>query len=148
MTDRPSEGTILLVEDDAPIRRLIRRALEAEGFRLLEASNGREALFLASDHSEPIGMLITDVVMPCMDGFRLAEQLVESHPETRILFMSGQADRMVAVRGGLKEAGKMFLLKPFTPDQLLQTIRQLLDVEPGQGLSSLTTVSAPGGATS
>ena len=130
MTDSLSGRTILLVEDDGPIRRLIWRALEAEGFRLLEASNGREAIDRAADHGEPIDLLITDVVMPRMDGFTLAERLVETHPETRVLFISGQADQMVAVRGGLKETGKAFLLKPFTPDRLLQAIQQLLDDVP------------------
>ncbi len=119
--------TILLVEDDPPIRSLIRRSLESQGFQLLEASNGNEALILAADQRGSIDLLLSDVVMPQMDGFTLSERLVESRPETRVLFMTGYADRSVAVRGGLKEAGRAFLLKPFTRDHLLRTIREQLD---------------------
>ncbi len=119
--------TILLVEDDAPIRRLLRRALLGQGYRLLEAKDGEEALSLAADDRTPIALLVTDVVMPRMDGFTLSKRLVESHPETRVLFLSGQASQSMAVRGGLKESGQAFLLKPFTHHCLLQTIREQLD---------------------
>jgi len=98
--------TILLVEDDAPIRRLLRRALLGQGYRLLEAKDGEEALGLAADDRTPIALLVTDVVMPRMDGFTLSKRLVESHPETRVLFLSGQASQSMAVRGGLKESGQ------------------------------------------
>jgi CheY-like chemotaxis protein len=129
-TKHPDE-TILLVEDEPAIRLLIRRVLENQGYQMLEACNGQEALGLAADYSGPIDLLLTDVVMPRMDGFTLGEQLVASHPETRVLFLSGQADQSVAVRGGLKEAGEAFLLKPFTHAILLQSIRDRLDTEPG-----------------
>ena len=133
MTATPTVNTILLVEDEPPIRRLLRRVLEDQGYRVVAACNGHQALSLATDHPGPIDLLVTDVVMPQMDGFALAEQLVESHPETRVLFVSGQADQSVAVRGGLREAGHAFLLKPFTQDHLLQAIRERLDTEPGDG---------------
>ncbi len=125
--------TILLVEDDAPIRRLLRRALEGQGYQLLEACNGHEALGLLANHHGPIDLLVTDVVMPRMDGFTLSDRLGESHPETRVLFVSGQADQSAAVRGGLKETGRTFLLKPFTHKTLLQTIREQLDGAPSAG---------------
>ena len=131
MTARPPGETILLVEDEAPIRRLIRRVLQDQGYQLLEACNGRQALSLAEDHRGPIDLLVTDVVMPRMDGFTLGERLVESHPQTRVLFLSGYFDQSVSVRGGLKDAGQAFLLKPFTRDCLLQMIREQLDTETG-----------------
>ena len=132
MATKVPDETILLVEDDPSIRHLIRRVLEGHGYQLIEARNGHEALGLAADHRGPIDLLLTDVMMPRMDGFTLGERLVESHPETRVLFLSGQADQSLAVRGGLKEAGTAFLLKPFTHASLLQTIRAQLDSEPGQ----------------
>ena len=119
--------TILLVEDDAPVRRLLRRALEGQGYQLLEASDGHEALGLLANHSEEIDLLVTDVVMPRVDGFTLSERLGASHPKTGVLFLTGQSDRSVVVRGGLKEAGRAFLLKPFTHDTLLQAVRGQLD---------------------
>ena len=134
--------TILLVEDDAPVRRLIHRALEGQGYRLLEACNGHEALGLAVGHRGAIALLVTDVVMPRMDGFTLSEQIITSHPETRVLFLSGQADQLVAVRGGLKEARRAFLLKPFTHDRLLRTIRDQLDTASGRGRSRGSTAVA------
>ncbi len=127
MAHRVTVETILLVEDEPAIRRLIRRALEGQGYQLLEACNGQEALVIAADHGGTIDLLVTDVVMPRMDGFTLGQRLSESHPETRVLFLSGQADQSVAVRGGLKEAGEAFLLKPFTHEHLLRTIRDHLD---------------------
>jgi len=127
MAHRVTVETILLVEDEPAIRRLIRRALEGQGYQLLEACNGQEALVIAADHGGTIDLLVTDVVMPRMDGFTLGQRLSESHPETRVLFLSGQADQSVAVRGGLKEAGEAFLLKPFTHEHLLRTIRDRLD---------------------
>ena len=139
MTVRPPGETILLVEDDPPIRRLIRRSLESQGFQLLEASNGQDALLVAAEHSGPIDLLVTDVVMPRMDGFTLGERLVESHPEVRVLFISGEVDQSVAVRGGLKETGQAFLLKSFTPDHLLRTIREQLDTAPCCGKSPHTS---------
>lgn len=128
MTTTPSE-TILLVEDDPPIRRLIQRVLQGQGYQLLEACNGREALSLAEHHRGTIDLLVTDVVMPKMDGFTLGERLVESRPDTRVLFLSGQAEQSMAVRGGLKAAGQAFLLKPFTHDCLVRAIRDQLDTD-------------------
>lgn len=126
-TARPSGETILLVEDDPLIRRLIRHMLQGQGYQLLEACHGPAALSLAEDHRGPIDLLVTDVVMPQMDGFTLGEQLVDSHPETRVLFISGYADRSVRVRRGLKEASQAYLLKPFAQDRFLEAIREQLD---------------------
>ena len=124
-TARPSE-TILIVDDEPTIRRLIRRMLAEQGYQVIEAPNGHEALRLASDHRDPIALLVADVVMPQMNGFTLGERLVESHPETRVLFLSGYAAQSVTVRGGLKETGHAFLLKPFTQNRLLSAISEQL----------------------
>ena len=133
MTAKLPGETILLVEDDLPIRRLIRGALEGQGYQVLVACNGPEALGLAADHPGPIDLLVSDVVMPRMDGFKLAERLVASRPQTQVLFLTGYSDQSVSVRGGLKETGQAFLLKPFTHDRLLQTIRDQLNTAPSPG---------------
>ena len=101
---------------------------------MFSACDGHEALSLAEDPRGPIDLLITDVVMPRLDGFTLAERLVESHPETRVLFLTGYADQSEAVRGWLKEARQAFLLKPFAQDRLLETIRDQLDAKLGSEL--------------
>ena len=132
-TARPSGETILLVEDDPLIRRLIRHMLQGQGYQLLEAYHGPAALSLAEDHRGPIDLLVTDVVMPQMDGFTLGERLVESHPETRVLFLSGYADQSARVRDALKKVGSAFLPKPFTQSGLLQKIRVQLDTAAGRG---------------
>lgn len=130
MTDIVSAGTILLAEDEPPIRRLICRVLEGEGYRMLEACNGDDALELAADHPGPIDLLVTDVVMPRMDGFTLHERLSAERPDTRVLFLSGYADQSVTVRGGLRETGQVFLLKPFTRTRLLESVQSLMAKEP------------------
>ena len=133
MTARPPGETILLVEDEPPIRGLISRMLEGQGYRLLEVCDGPAALSLAEEHRGAIDLLVTDVVMPRMDGFTLGERLVESHPETRVLFLAGYADNQsVRLHQGFQTAEQAFLLKPFTRDRLLRTIRDQLDTEAGR----------------
>ena len=126
-TATPTGETILCVEGGPPIRRHIRRMLQGQGYQLLEASNGKEALGLAADHRGPIDLLVTDVVMPHMSGLTLGERLVESHPETRVRFLSGYTDQEVT--GGIEATGQPFLLRPFTHDRLLRTVRDQLDTE-------------------
>ena len=118
----PRRETILLAEDYAPVRRVIRRTLELQGYTLLEARNGHEAVRVAEQYREPIHLLLSDVVMPSMNGFVLADRLAPLHPETNVLYLSGYADALVGVRGGLKEAGRPFLLKPFTQKELMEKI--------------------------
>ncbi len=130
MTDaqgqRTAGETILLVEDDPPIRDLMRRMLEAHGYNVLEASCGHEAKALAEAQSAPIHLLLTDVAMPGMNGFDLVDMVIGHHPETKVLFITAHADH-VAVRGGLKEARRPFLLKPYTQVDLAQKIRKVLE---------------------
>ena len=120
--------TVLLVEDELNVRSLARRMLESEGYKVLEAPGGMEALLMVSQHKGSIHLLLTDVVMPAMSGRELAEQLAKRHPEMRILYMSGYTDDTV-VRHGVLESGVAFLQKPFAPEVLARKVREVLDAE-------------------
>jgi CheY-like chemotaxis protein len=124
---RPSAGeTVLLVEDQDDVRELTARVLRREGYVVLEAASGAEALATAASHTGAIHLLLTDVVMPGLSGRQVAEQLTGVRPEIRVLFMSGYTDNVIAQRGVL-EAGTAFLSKPFTPDALADKVRGVLD---------------------
>ncbi|MEK7381167.1 MAG: response regulator, partial [Gemmatimonadota bacterium] len=118
--------TILLVEDEEAVRRFVRRRLEASGYTVLEASNGREALRVAERHAGAIHLLISDVVMPEMGGRVLAEQLGSARPDLKVLLVSGYTDDAV-LRAGVMQASRAFLQKPFTPAGLVQKVREVLD---------------------
>jgi CheY-like chemotaxis protein len=124
----PARGTetILLVEDDALVREMAKRALEHGGFRVLPCSNGPEALSQAERHDVTIDLLLTDVVMPGMDGRELSHRLAANCPGLRVLFTSGYPDRGI-VTGGQLEAGLNFLPKPYSPHALAATVRTVLD---------------------
>ena len=126
MSTADASKTILIVEDDPPLRQLVRRVLAQQGYVLLEARNAEEALHLVTERHQPIDLLITDVVLPHMDGFALSDRVKASCPQAKVLFVSGYAGESVAVRGGLKESGEQILLKPFTQDQLTATVQELL----------------------
>jgi len=117
--------TVLLVEDEAALRSLGQEILRDQGYKVLAAGSGGEALALARNHTAPIHLLVTDVVMPGMDGRELADRLAPLHPETRCLFMSGYTDDAI-VRRGVRE-GMPFLQKPFSIDALALKVRQVLD---------------------
>jgi signal transduction histidine kinase len=123
---RGGNETILLVEDDEMVRSLIRRTLQGQGYTLLEARHGDEALSLSAQHSEPIDLLLTDVVMPQISGRELAERLKTLRPQMKTLFMSGYMDNTV-VRHGVLEAEIEFLPKPFLPSVLTSKVREVLD---------------------
>jgi len=97
-----------------------------QGYNVLEAANGPDALALARQQTSPIELLITDVVMPQMSGRQLADQLRTCHPETRILYLSGYTDDTV-VRHGVLEEKMNFLPKPCSLDMLATKVRELLD---------------------
>jgi PAS domain S-box-containing protein len=118
--------TVLLVEDAEPLRKLAQSFLVEHGFEVLSAPNGEEAIELAKTSRRPIHLLLTDVVMPGMNGRALAEQLLPVHPEIRILYMSGYTDSFIAGHGVL-EPGTQLLHKPFTEQALLRKVRQVLD---------------------
>jgi CheY-like chemotaxis protein len=117
--------TVLIVEDEAAVRRVARRTLADRGFTVLEAANGREALELAAGHEGPIDLVLTDMVMPEMRGGELAARLRQARPEARLLMMSGYTEE-AASRQAILEAGSAFLEKPFTASRLLEKVRQVL----------------------
>jgi PAS domain S-box-containing protein len=118
--------TILLVEDEEAVRTLARKTLESCGYRILEASNGLEALRVAEGHSEPaLHLLLTDVVMPGMGGRDLADQLIRLRPEMKVLYMSGYTDNAI-VHHGILNPGIQFLQKPFSPQFLVQKVQETL----------------------
>ncbi|MEW5817515.1 MAG: ATP-binding protein, partial [Spirochaetota bacterium] len=118
--------TILIVEDNEEVRKLAVRILEKQGYKLLIATQGNEALLLGEKHGKPIHLMLTDVVMPGMDGRELANRLKVHHPETRVLYMSGYTDDTIAHRGIL-EKGMNYIQKPFTVELLLRKVREVLD---------------------
>jgi CheY-like chemotaxis protein len=118
--------TLLLVEDDDLVRNLVGTILRECGYGVLEASDGLEALRLGEGHPGPIHLVVTDVVMPQMNGRELVQRLHPLHPDMKVLYISGYTDD-ATVRGGAPEAGVHFLQKPFTPDTLARAVREALD---------------------
>ena len=124
ITRRGSE-TVLLVEDDEPLRTLAREILSIQGYTVLDAISPSEALRLADAHPGPIHLLLTDVVMPQMNGRQVADHLLAARPGLKVLFMSGYTDAAI-VEHGVLEPGTQFLQKPFTPDGLSRKVREAL----------------------
>jgi len=118
--------TILLVEDAEPLRKLATMFLKANGYQVLAAADGDEALSVAEQNGEAIDLLLTDVVMPKMNGRVLAKQLSARHPRMKVLYISGYTNSFIAVRGVLEE-GIHLLYKPFTEDALTRKVREILD---------------------
>src|SRR5580700_11384426 len=123
--------TILVVEDGDAVRNLVCLMLVQNGYGVLEACDGREALRVCEMHPEPIQLVLTDLVMPYMKGAELAERLGRSHPGLRILLMSGYTDEPAVQRLGRNSVA--FLAKPFTSVDLVEKVRQVLDA-PWSGL--------------
>lgn len=118
--------TILLVDDEEGVRKLVHAVLQSHGYDVLEASNGGMALTTYEKNAHKIDLVLTDVVMPQMTGFELGAQLSGRAPGLKILYMSGYRDNAT----GSHEAAKAFLHKPFTPDVLLNKVREVLDEAP------------------
>jgi len=125
----PGTETLLLVEDEEAVRALASRVLTGCGYRVIVASNGRDALQRASVEREPIHLLLSDVVMPEVGGRALAEHLALVRPECKVLFLSGYTSD-AGIRHGVLEAEFAFLQKPFTPSALAQKVRAVLDAAP------------------
>ena len=125
LTVRGSE-TILLVEDAEPLRKLAHMFLRDNGYKVLTAADGSEAERVAAQNSEPIHLLLTDVVMPGINGRVLAERLASRYPAMKVLYMSGYTDSFIAGHGVLEE-GIHLLHKPFTEEALMRKVRELLD---------------------
>jgi len=118
--------TILVVEDNEMVRKLVSRALRESGRHVLEARNGKEALHIHGQHKSPIHLLLTDVVMPEMGGRVLAERLAVDHPSLKVLFMSGYTENAIVHHGEL-DRDIAFIQKPFTPEALTRKVREVLD---------------------
>ena len=125
------DETVLIVEDQEGVRRLARIVLEAHGYRVLEAANGAEAQVAARGHAAGIDLLLTDVVMPGMDGRLLAEHLRKLRPNLPVILMSGYAEDVAANRG-LLAGGLAYVQKPFTPGELAAKVREMLDFGAGR----------------
>ena len=122
--------TVLLVEDEDMVRNLASELLKENGYTVLEASGGEEAMRLCRKHKDAIDLLITDVVMPKMSGTNVANHVQMVHPETRVLFMSGYTDEAI-VHHGIVDSNIAFIQKPFSETVLMQKIREVLDAVNG-----------------
>ena len=120
------EGTVLVVEDEQPVRKLLCRVLAAGGYNVIEAADGFEALRQSETHDGKIDLLLTDVVMPGMNGPLLAGHLARTRPDMTVLYISGYTGG-VADRDELAAEGAVLLAKPFSPDDLLDAVTQRLD---------------------
>lgn len=123
--DRGSE-TILLVEDETNVRELLCGMLRSKGYEVLEAARGEEALALGKNHSQPIHLIVTDMVMPQMNGRELARRLCALHPESNVLYMTGYAGNKIGAIDVL-ENDVAFIHKPFSAEALSQKVRSILD---------------------
>jgi CheY-like chemotaxis protein len=118
--------TILVVEDEDAVRRLIKATLERLGYTVLEACDGDEALAVWGEQSGRIDLVVTDVVMPRLDGPSFVARIRATHPSIPVIFVSGYADDAIVRREGL-DPGTPLLLKPFTSGALARTVRGVLD---------------------
>ena len=126
--DQPSPGheTILLVEDEENLRRLARQSLENQGYNVIDAPDGAAAIKISQAHKGPIHLLLTDVIMPGMNGRELANKVSPTRPEMRVLYMSGYTENHIGHNGTLDE-GITLLQKPFTLPALKAKVREMLD---------------------
>ena len=118
--------TILVVEDEGGIRALVRKILKRQGYQVLEASNGDEALAVLADTGPKVDLLLTDVMMPGMNGVELSQRALAGNSSLKVLFVSGYTDESV-LEAGQFPAGTAFLQKPFTLGSLLGKVREVLD---------------------
>ncbi|MFZ0197752.1 MAG: ATP-binding protein [Candidatus Sulfotelmatobacter sp.] len=125
----PGTETILLAEDEANLRYLARQFLEKQGYKVIEAADGAAAMQIAVAHEGVIHLLLTDVIMPGMNGRELAQRISEIRPQTKILYMSGYTENVIGHDGTL-DAGVSLLQKPFTLRDLKSKVREVLDSTP------------------
>src|SRR5205085_1289385 len=115
----PGNEVVLLAEDEEAVRMLAARVLKMCGYKVLEAQNGEEALWIATNHQGPIHLLVSDVVMPHLGGRSLAERLLALNPGLKVLFLSGHS-RDTVVEQGILTGEFAFLQKPFSPSTLAE----------------------------
>jgi signal transduction histidine kinase/FixJ family two-component response regulator len=144
--DHGSE-VLLLVEDEDSIREPATEILESRGYLVLAASGGAEALAISQSHTGPIDLMITDVVMPGMNGSQLAEEMRSSRPGMRVLFISGYPEDAIAHHGVL-DADKAFLQKPCPAAVLLRTVREVLDAPRDAPAAAAASRAGPAAAAS
>jgi CheY-like chemotaxis protein len=119
--------TILLAEDEAPVRELVRNVLTEQGYAVLAAANGRDALAVSGRHAGPIHLLLTDMMMPGMTGLELAARLRPGRPAVQLLFMSGYIEHDLLTAEVLQAGATHFLQKPFPVGELCRRVRRALD---------------------
>ena len=122
---RPGTETILLVEDEDGVRRLLMHVLTKRGYTVLEARNGPEAFAVFQQLHRPVHLLLTDIVMPRMNGRELADRLLQLQPDLKVIYMSGYTDEVLVGKG--RHSGALFLQKPLRPDVLTERVREMLD---------------------
>ena len=118
--------TVLVTEDQSEVRAFAQRVLESLGYRVLVASSAVEALAIGERHPEPIHLLLTDIVMPGMNGRELANQLAVVRPGIRVIFTSGYANELIA-QHNLLDPSLVYISKPFSAETLAGTVREVLD---------------------
>jgi DNA-binding response OmpR family regulator len=125
----PGTETILLVEDEANLRYLARQYLEKQGYKVIEAADGAVAMQIAVAHEKVIHLLLTDVIMPGMNGRELAQRICEIRPNVKVLYMSGYTENVIG-HNGMLDAGVRLLQKPFNLRDLKSKVREVLDTTP------------------
>ena len=126
--EKRGSETILLVEDDDGVRHLVKLNLEKQGYTILDAGNGQAAIDLLEGYNGPLDLVITDVVMPVMDGRQLVDRLLVRLPDLKVLYVSGYSNDILR-RLGIEDATPAFLQKPFMPSKLIERVRFLLDAD-------------------
>jgi len=137
----PGSETILLVEDEANLRYLARQFLEKQGYKVIEAADGAVAVQIAVAHEGVIHLLLTDVIMPGMNGRELAQRISEIRPNAKVLYMSGYTENVIG-HNGIIEAGVRVLQKPFNLRDLKSAVREVLDATLVGQESAMSTQSA------
>jgi two-component system, cell cycle sensor histidine kinase and response regulator CckA len=127
--DSVPKGKVLLVEDDDQVRSFIRMLLSTNGYQVLEASTGAEGLEIAEHPSNEIDLLLSDMLLPELSGYDLAEKVQELRPQIKILFMTGYVEGEIVQRS-ISELGARFLDKPFQPATLLTRVEEAIKAEP------------------
>jgi DNA-binding NtrC family response regulator len=118
--------TILVVEDNYEVRKVTGRILSMQGYKVLEASNPNSAFSICDQHDGPIHLMVTDVVMPEMNGPELAKRLIPLYPEMKVLYMSGYVKNFISYQGILEKRIE-YIQKPFTVNELARKVREVLD---------------------
>jgi PAS domain S-box-containing protein len=142
----PGTETILLVEDETNLRYLARQFLEKQGYRVIEAADGAVAVQIAVAHEGVIHLLLTDVIMPGMNGRELAQRISEIRPNVKVLYMSGYTENVIG-RNGTLDAGVRLLQKPFTLRDLKSKVREALDSTPFPREDAMSAQTAHAAAT-